>query len=149
MTMCLLAAPAGSGSIRPGAATLGRPSMPSRTAWAWIWAAMILVACWIPNEQMPEESSESSFRIPNLDKVIHATLFAGFGYLAMRSGPPSGRRVAVVVAAGLVLAVVSEGGQALPFVHRDAGVEDALADCLGLGLSVGWVWWTSRRGTKP
>lgn len=118
--------------------------MPSRTAWAWIWAAMILIACWIPGEQIPEGSNGVSFRVQNLDKAIHATLFAGFGYLAMRAGRLSVRRSAAVLAAGLALAVVSEVGQGMPFVHRDAGVEDALADCAGLGLSVGWVWWAAR-----
>ncbi len=46
------------------------------------WTMMILAACWIPARGLPvTESQGSRFHIPHLDKLVHFTLFAGFGLL--------------------------------------------------------------------
>lgn len=106
------------------------------------WTALLLIGCWWPAELMPvDESSAPSFEIPHLDKLIHASLFAGFAFLWFRGGRPSPRRAALVLSASLSLAVVTEIGQAVPPVNRDPDVGDALADSAGaaLGLAVAWM----------
>ena len=106
--------------------------------WAWAWTALILGACWFPRSWMPvHEAGPKVQRVPHLDKVVHFTMFLGFGLLWMRAVP--GRRGALgVLAGGFLLAVVSELGQAMPLVNRDPGLLDTLADLLGLvaGMAV-------------
>ncbi len=46
---------------------------------------------------------------------------------------------------GLVLAVVTELGQLVPFVGRDAGVDDALTDFAGAALGLLLVPWVEPR----
>lgn len=104
---------------------------------ARVWTALILIGCWLPGNTLPEpESASFGFHVPNVDKLIHACMFLGFGGLWMLAGRPDMRRVIWVGGFGLLLAVATEAGQSLPFVHRDAGIADALADCVGLALGI-------------
>ena len=103
-----------------------------RVFWARTWTALILVACWLPRGLMPvNESRPHRVRVPHLDKVVHFSMFAGFGFLWLRVDPTR-RRTLGVLAGGCLLAVVSELGQALPVVQRDPSVLDGLADSIGL-----------------
>lgn len=116
--------------------------MPRRTGlagtMAWGWTALILVACWLPSRHVPEDDLGGlEFRIPHLDKVIHATLFAGFGYLWLMAGRPGWIRAAGLWAAGVALAVATELGQGLEVVGRDPTLGDGLADVVGLTLALG------------
>jgi VanZ family protein len=130
--------------------------MPTRRkmarVWAFAWTFLILVACWTPGRYLhgPESEEGSGFEVPHLDKLIHGTLFAVFGFLWMHAGAIDGRRAASVLVAGLVLAALTEAGQALPIVDRDAGLGDGAADAVGLLLAVGGVWaWERRRRPEP
>jgi VanZ family protein len=106
------------------------------SAWlAWAWAAVILGLCWTPRRQMP--AGESGYAIPHLDKAVHLLLFTVFGGLARWTGAAGGRTVGIL-GVGVALAVVSELGQATPWVDRDADAHDALADALGLLLGT-WI----------
>lgn len=118
--------------------------MPRRTGLAktaaWVWTALIVLACWLPSRSLPiDESRGLQIPIPDLDKLIHATMFAGFGYFWMQNGRAMRGRALAVLGAGLALAIVTEIGQATEFVGRDASPFDVLADVAGLGLVVGGV----------
>jgi VanZ family protein len=102
---------------------------------AILWTAVIFVACWLPRTWMPiREGAPRARRVPHADKVVHAVLFAGFGFLWVRALPRgSGVRVLVL---GLLVAVVTELGQNHHWVGRDGSVEDGLADLIGALVGV-------------
>jgi hypothetical protein len=111
-------------------------TMSPRALLASCWTLVILVLCWLPPTMLPEEEKGSKrFLIPHFDKLIHMGIFAVFAFLWMRVGD-SPRRGRWVLLAGLALAVLSELGQEVPIVSRDASVADALADGLGVVASV-------------
>src|SRR5689334_394579 len=108
-----------------------------RTFGALIWTMAILVACWTPGRWLPvPEPGTSGQEVPHKDKLVHFGMFAGFGLLWWRPG--AGRRQALgILAGGLVLAVLSEAGQAVPAIHRDPDRLDVLADAVGLVAGLG------------
>jgi VanZ family protein len=114
--------------------------MPPRSRLAWAWMAFILFLCWIPRFYLgPEEGSGKPFFVPNFDKLVHLGIFAVFGFLWMRVGSSS-RRGWWVFLAGVALAIITELGQELEIVHRDASVADGLADSVGVVVGlVGYV----------
>jgi VanZ family protein len=112
--------------------------MRMRTAAAWAWTVLILVACWLPGRWLHVDESPRH-GMPHLDKVVHGMLFAGFGFLWLRALRARGR-TARVLAIGLALAVLTELGQATAFIARDADPLDALADAAGLLLGLGAAW---------
>src|ERR1700716_2726133 len=102
--------------------------MPFRSFRAWSWTMVILVLCWLPWFLMPaDETGPRPFFVPNFDKLVHLGIFAVFALLWMRVGPPIGKAGRVFLA-GLALAIISELGQELPIVGRDATVMDGVAD---------------------
>lgn len=106
--------------------------MTPRALLAACWTLVILALCWLPRTMIPaNEGAARPFSIPHLDKVIHAGIFAVFAILWMRVGD-SPRRGRWVLVAGLALAALSELGQEIPIVNRDAGLADGLADGLGV-----------------
>lgn len=105
-----------------------------RTA-AYTWTLLIAVLCWMPRAVVSRAGGESGFMIPNLDKVIHSGLFLVFAILWMKASPTPKRWIAVL-AAGLVLAIVTEVGQTCPLVNRDCGLDDGLFDMLGVVVGV-------------
>ncbi len=74
----------------------------------------------------------------NSDKLVHATLFACMGYLAVR-GWAQRRHLAWVLLGVLWLAPQTEWLQAY-IPGRGASWADALADVLGLAVGVVWAW---------
>jgi hypothetical protein len=110
--------------------------MPIRSWLAWSWTLVILGVCWFPGRFLPlKEEAPRPFFIPQLDKMIHCGIFLLFAALWMRVGEPAGRAVRVLLL-GLALAVVSELGQEMPLVRRDASWMDGGADLLGIALGV-------------
>jgi hypothetical protein len=129
--------------------------MPPRSRPAWAWTVVILALCWIPRSYLGTiEHSPKPFFVPNFDKLVHLGIFAVFAILWMRVGS-SGRRAGSIVpaaeplearvtkleqylhawwvfVAGVALAVVTELGQEVPIVNRDANLADGLADSLGV-----------------
>lgn len=107
-----------------------------RLTWiAWGWTLFILLACWFPANHLPiREATDGSLwklKIPHFDKVVHFGFFAVFAilWLQVKSTRVTFTRVLL---AGLGLALISEVGQAHPYVGRDAGLDDVVADLLGL-----------------
>ena len=102
----------------------------SRTRIAWLWTSLICAACWTPKRLMPEEDKTSiPFLVPNFDKLVHFSLFAGFAFFWLFAGRIRPRWVVVT---GVALTALTEIGQLLPIVNRDATWPDAGADLLGL-----------------
>jgi hypothetical protein len=102
-----------------------------RVAAAIGWTLLILLLCWLPKTVVHEvEDSSGWFHIPYFDKIVHGAIFFVFAVLWVRVGI-SGSRFAWAAVAALALAIVSELGQSMPFVNRDASFNDAAIDLVG------------------
>ena len=94
------------------------------------------------------ETGPRPFFIPNFDKLVHLGIFAVFAVLWMRAGPPIGKARRVFLF-GLALAIISELGQELPIVSRDANLMDTVADMVGVGVGLLAYSWLARFATRP
>lgn len=105
------------------------------------WTLLILIGCWIPGNRLAvDETATSLLRVPNLDKLAHLVLFAFFGALWTRAFRGGRSRFALVMAAGIALAIVTEVGQGTKYVRREADILDAVADSLGTAIGIGaWI----------
>lgn len=128
------------------------------TNWpAMFWTAFILCVCWLPSNRMPiPETSHSSLwnlKFPHADKLVHFGIFATYTMLWFRTNPSLNFRRAVVII-GLILAVLSELGQAHPWVRRDPDILDIVADVAGVLIAAS-CWslfpknWTRSSGNEP
>ena len=103
-----------------------------RVAMAVLWTVVIMMLCWLPGSMVHElEDGSSWFKIPDLDKIIHAGIFVVFSVLWARA-LTSRRRFAWVALGGFVLAILTELVQNLPIVGRDGEVSDAITDFGGV-----------------
>ncbi len=135
-----------------------------RLATAVIWTLLILVLCWLPTEFVDEVESESSwFRIPNLDKVVHGGIFVVLPivWLRLSSSPGISNHVArstsrqtiwMVILGGFAFGVLTELGQLVPIVGRDAEASDLVMDFIGVLIGVAiaplvepWIRFVERR----
>jgi VanZ family protein len=98
---------------------------------ALAWTVLVLVLCWIPGRWLGQEAPGGQF-----DKLAHAGMFVVFSWLWAWAVAPS-MRTARILGAGLLLALVTEVGQAVPLIGRDADPRDALADSIGVGVGLG------------
>jgi VanZ family protein len=97
---------------------------------------LILVLCWLPRIIVEEiESGSSWFQIPDLDKTIHAGLFVILAILWVRV-VPSRRAIWAVVLGGFALGALTELGQLVPYVNRNAELYDLITDCVGVVIGV-------------
>ncbi len=112
-----------------------------RVTLAVLWTLLILILCWIPRTVMEVVEQDATwFMIPNVDKVVHWGMFVVFAIFWIRVGS-SPRRYFWVILGGIALAVVSELGQELPMVGRDATLGDGVTDLIGIliGLTLAHV----------
>ncbi len=101
------------------------------------WTLVILLVCWMPKTVVKEAEGRPWLNIPHLDKVVHGVIFVVFGILWLRAQRTRSRSgYAWVVLLGVVVAVVSELGQNMPWVARDASVADTLTDCAGVAIGI-------------
>jgi VanZ family protein len=106
--------------------------MTPRSLLAWSWTFVIMALCWIPRFYFPDdERLPKPFFVPNFDKLVHMGIFAVFAVLWMRAGQAK-HRARWVFLAGLALATITELGQMVRFVNRDANVADGFADMMGV-----------------
>jgi hypothetical protein len=97
------------------------------------WTMVIMLLCWLPRGVVREAARVRWIGIPHIDKVVHVGIFIVFAILWLRARAVRGRhRYAWVVLGGFVLAIVTELGQLVEWVGRDASIEDALTDAAGL-----------------
>lgn len=104
-----------------------------------VLAFKVWVASWLPFAAQIDAADVSQ----NADKLVHATLFACMGYLAVR-GWTQRRHLAWVLLGVLWLAPQTEWLQAY-IPGRGASWADALADVLGLAVGVVWALLLRRR----
>jgi hypothetical protein len=123
----------------PAAAPIA--AMIVRYTLATLWTLVIMVLCWTPR-YIVEEVEESSpwFEIPNLDKVIHWGIFVVFAVLWLRVGN-SRWKYAWVALGGLALTILTEVVQMIPAINRNAGLDDAITDMIGVGLGLAIARW--------
>ena len=108
----------------------------TRSRIAWLWTVFIFGVCWTPRRVMiVEEEVAAPFLFDHFDKVVHFALFAGFAFFWRWTGAV---RVGWIVLAGIGATALSELGQWVPLVNRDATWPDAAADLLGVvgGLAI-------------
>ncbi len=107
-----------------------------RVATAVLWTVVILTLCWLPRQYVREIEGDSSwFEIPNLDKIVHCGIFVVFAILWIRVAP-SRRTIWAVVLGGFAIGALSELGQLVPFVNRDAELYDLVTDSVGVLIGV-------------
>jgi hypothetical protein len=103
---------------------------------AVIWTIVILFLCWLPATVVQKIERESPwFRIPDLDKVIHAGIFVILAVL-WRRAYSSRQAIRAIILGGFVLGALTELGQLLPVVRRHADLYDLATDCVGVLVGV-------------
>jgi hypothetical protein len=116
-----------------------------RLALAVVWTLLILVLCWTPADWLPvPETGGSGWDLPHKDKFVHAGMFFVFAVLWLAATREKPGRFALVAAAGIALAIVTELGQNLPSLRRDGEVADALADSVGVVVGLWLFPWIDR-----
>ncbi|RMH69672.1 MAG: VanZ family protein [Bacteroidetes bacterium] len=112
-------------------------------ALAVAWTLLILIGCALPGSELPDVSMLS------LDKLIHAALFAGFGWLWMQAlAHRPGTRTRWILTAGVLLALLTEAYQGLLPLGRTADPYDVAANLIGLLLAVSLVRLRARRTSE-
>lgn len=107
-----------------------------RALMAVFWTIVIMMLCWLPRHVVQRvEAGSGWFKIVNLDKLIHSGIFVVFALLWARVSS-SPRRFAWIALAGVIFAAVTELGQLIPAVGRDATVPDAIADAAGVLIGI-------------
>jgi hypothetical protein len=103
---------------------------------AVLWTIVIMTLCWLPRDVV--QRVESGFKwsqIVNLDKFIHSGIFIVFALVWARVGS-SRRRFAWIALGGVIFAAVTEIGQLIPAVGRNATVPDLIADSIGVLIGI-------------
>ncbi|MFO0892735.1 MAG: VanZ family protein [Isosphaeraceae bacterium] len=109
-----------------------------RLASAILWTVIIFILCWTPDIYLPvqEEPGLLAWILPlPLDKLVHAGIFAVFGVLWLRAARGEKRWYLWILVGGIAAAALTELGQEIPIVHRDAGLDDVIADIIGVILA--------------
>ena len=104
-----------------------------------VLAAKVWAASWLPMAKALDTMDASTYS----DKLVHASLFALLGWLALRSWLLARQRW-WVVAGLLLLGALTEALQS-QIPGRSASLGDWLADATG--LAVGMLWW--RPAARP
>jgi VanZ family protein len=110
----------------------------SKNSTARLWTLFILILMAIPGNMLPKE--EKTF-IPNLDKLVHATLFGSFVFLwsiyyatrKERNNNSNSRFVLILIIACLY-GVATELMQKYLIPNRDYDIFDIMADSIGAVL---------------
>ena len=107
-----------------------------RAVMAVLWTIVIMLLCWLPGRVVEQvEAGSGWFKIVNLDKAIHSAIFVIFALLWARVGS-SRRRFAWIAVGGVIFAAITELGQLIPAVGRDANVRDLIADSAGVLIGI-------------
>lgn len=104
-----------------------------------VLAAKVWLASWLPFAVQLDSADVTL----HADKLVHATLFACMGFLAVR-GWTQRRQLAWVLLGVVWLAPQTEWLQAY-IPGRGASLADVLADVLGLAVGVAWALLLRRR----
>ena len=110
----------------------------SRKSPSRLWTLFILVLMAIPGNMLPKE--EKTF-IPNLDKLVHATLFGSFVFLwsvyyatRKEKNNHSPSRYVLILIIACLYGVATELMQKYLIPNRDYDIYDIMADTIGAAL---------------
>jgi len=110
----------------------------SKNTPARLWTLFILILMAIPGNMLPRE--ETTF-IPNLDKLVHATLFGSFVFLwsiyyatRKEKNNNSYSRFVLILIIACLYGVATELMQKYLIPNRDYDIFDILADSIGAVL---------------
>jgi VanZ family protein len=110
----------------------------SRKSPSRLWTLFILVLMAIPGNMLPKE--EKTF-IPNLDKLVHATLFGSFVFLwsvyyatRKEKNNHSASRYVLILIIACLYGVATELMQKYLIPNRDYDIYDIMADSIGAVL---------------
>ena len=108
---------------------------------ALAWTIIVGILCCLPGSLLP---SETHFKIPQFDKLVHLTMFGGFVFLWNRY---EARRAAEMkkllrlfflwYVLGNIYGVATELAQKYWIPGRDYDEADIIADMIGAGLAYG------------
>jgi VanZ family protein len=105
---------------------------------ARLWTVFILILMAIPGNLLPRE--EKTF-IPNLDKLVHATLFGSFVFLwsiyyatRKEKNNHSDSRFVLILIIACLYGVATELMQKYLIPNRDYDIYDIMADSIGAVL---------------
>jgi len=105
---------------------------------ARLWTIFILILMAIPGNMLPRE--EKTF-IPNLDKLVHATLFGSFVFLwsiyyatRKEKNNNSNSRFVLILIIACLYGVATELMQKYLIPNRDYDIYDIMADSIGAVL---------------
>jgi VanZ family protein len=114
-----------------------------RTLWpAYCWAAIILILCGLPGEDIPELTFLQWLRP---DKIVHLILFGTFCFLLLK-GIHFQKNFRTINNGAVTYALLISIGygalieilQATIFIHRSGDVRDALANAIGAVIGY-WI----------
>src|ERR1700681_2598923 len=110
----------------------------SKHTLARLWSVFILILMAIPGNLLPRE--EKTF-IPNLDKLVHATLFGSFVFLwsiyyatRKEKNNHSDSRFVLILIIACLYGVATELMQKYLMPNRDYDIYDIMADSIGAAL---------------
>jgi VanZ family protein len=110
----------------------------SKNTPARLWTVFILILMAIPGNLLPKE--EKTF-IPNLDKLVHATLFGSFVFLwsiyyatRKEKNNNSDSRFVLILIIACLYGVATELMQKYLIPNRDYDIYDIMADSIGAVL---------------
>jgi VanZ family protein len=110
----------------------------SKNTPARLWTLFILILMAIPGNLLPRE--EKTF-IPNLDKLVHATLFGSFVFLwsiyyatRKEKNNNSDSRFVLILIIACLYGVATELMQKYLIPNRDYDIYDIMADSIGAVL---------------
>jgi VanZ family protein len=116
---------------------------------ARLWTIFILILMAIPGNMLPRE--EKTF-IPNLDKLVHATLFGSFVFLwsiyyatRKEKNNHSNSRFVLILIIACLYGVATELMQKYLIPNRDYDIYDILADSIGAVLGFLFVLFTVKK----
>jgi hypothetical protein len=124
---------AGDGALNVQTGPVGSTLRAVRIAMAGLWTFVILLLCWIPGNMVRKFEGDSSwfFHVPDLDKIVHASIFIVFSLLWARAWPLR-RPFRWIALAGFGLAILTEVVQKLAIIGRDGSVGDTVVDFAGV-----------------
>ncbi|HZZ74554.1 MAG TPA: VanZ family protein [Puia sp.] len=116
---------------------------------ARLWTIFILILMAIPGNMLPRE--EKTF-IPNLDKLVHATLFGSFVFLwsiyyatRKEKNNHSNSRYVLILIIACLYGVATELMQKYLIPNRDYDIYDIMADSIGAVLGFLFVLFTVKK----
>jgi VanZ family protein len=104
-----------------------------RTAF-WGYVVLLFTATHTPRVEVPLAQIRLDLFVHVAAFGLWASLLIGAGYFG---APLSNRNILAVLAIAPVYAAVDEALQAIPFIHRTAGLDDWAANATGIVLACG------------